>query len=556
MIVFAINLAAAVALLLWAVRLIRTGVERAFLAELRRWLKSLSKSRFSAAAGGFAAALVMQSATAVALIGGGFAASGLLSPAPALAMLLGADLGSALMAMVLLLPVELIIPFVLLFGIVTFFNARTRKMKQSGRIAIGFALVLIALGMIRTATAPVAENEIVRATAAYFENDLASAFFVGALLAWAMHSSLAAVLTFATFAFVGFIEGSAAAALVLGANLGGAVIPVALQWLAPRPARMVAVANLMSRGALTLVFFGLLLVGILDFSSFEISGGQQAIVLHLTLNACLLILSLPVTDTLVRIAGRFLPETQDAELSTSSALDPGVLDQPPLALACAQRELLRMGETLQEMLVAVMDLFRTWNPTTADLIEAREDEMDRMHYGTKIYVSQLREKDMPPDMRRRAVELVAVANSMEEAADRIAVNLIALARKMNDEAITFSAQGMSDIETFHDRIVTNSQLALSVLTTGDAEAARQLVAEKDRIRREEQKMQERHLARLRSRKTASIETTNVHQDTLRLLKQVNAAITYVAYPIAEETGDLLSSRLADSRRSEKTMYPK
>jgi phosphate:Na+ symporter len=141
-----------------------------------------------------------------------------------------------------------------------------------------------------------------------------------------------------------------------------------------------------------------------------------------------------------------------------------------------------------------------------------------------------------------------MANNLEEAADRIAVNLLALAKKMSDEAITFSDQGLSDLEQFHDQVVTNGQLALSVLTTGNAEAARQLVAEKDRIRLEEQKLQERHLERLQLGATASIETTNIHQETLRLLKQINAALTYVAYPIAEETGDLLGSRLARHRR--------
>ena len=75
----------------------------------------------------------------------------------------------------------------------------------------------------------------------------------------------------------------------------------------------------------------------------------------------------------------------------------------------------------------------------------------------------------------------------------------------------------------------------------------QLVAEKDRIRIEEQYLQERHLKRLQSRGPASIETTNIHQETLRLLKQINAALAFVAYPIAEETGDLLESRLAKPR---------
>ena len=137
-----------------------------------------------------------------------------------------------------------------------------------------------------------------------------------------------------------------------------------------------------------------------------------------------------------------------------------------------------------------------------------------------------------------------MANSLEEAGDRIAVNLVALGQKMHDGALVFSEQGLAELVDFHDQVVSNGQLALRVLTTGDVEAARQLVAEKDRIRIEEQRLQERHLKRLQKGATASLETTNIHQETLRLLKQINAALTYVAYPIAEETGDLLESRLA------------
>lgn len=89
-----------------------------------------------------------------------------------------------------------------------------------------------------------------------------------------------------------------------------------------------------------------------------------------------------------------------------------------------------------------------------------------MHYEAKIYVAQLREKDMPREQSHKAVELVATANGLEEAADRIAINLLTLARKMHNEAILFSDEGFADIEQFHDRVVTNTQLALSVLTNG------------------------------------------------------------------------------------------
>lgn len=547
MILLAAHLAAAVALLLWSVRLIRTGVERAFLPGLKRRLNDLSGNHTSAAAGGMLAAMVMQSATAVGLIGAGFAASGMLALPAALALLLGADLGSAVMAQVLFLPVQALIPFTLIAGVLTFFKARSRKAKQVGRIIIGFALVLISLGMIRAATAPIGENEIVQSIAAYFQNDLLSAFAIGALLAWAMHSSLAAVLTFATFAASGLITVPVAAALVLGANLGGAFIPFVLLWSGERPGRIVAVGNLLARGTVTLVFLAALTSVPFSLAEIGMSPGQTAISLHIALNAVVLLLTLPAVGPLARIAEYLVAERTGSGTKTVTALDKGALDHAPLALACAQRELLRMAETVQAILVPVMRLFRSWDPEIARTIEMREDNIDRMHFETKIYISQLRENDLTPAEEKKTLEIVTIANNLEEAADRIAVNLVALAKKMRAEAIAFSDQGLADLGHFHDQVATNGQLALSVLTTGDAEAARQLVIEKDRIRIEEQRLQERHLKRLQEGATASVETTNIHQEVLRLLKQVNAALSYVAYPIAKETGDLLDSRLAPPR---------
>ncbi|MYK30678.1 MAG: Na/Pi cotransporter family protein [Boseongicola sp. SB0670_bin_30] len=549
MIVLAAHLAAAVALLLWSVRLIRTGVERAFLPGLKRHMKDRADNRLTAAASGSIAAMLMQSSTAVALIGAGFAVSGMLAPHAALALLLGADLGSAMMTQVLLLPVQALIPFALVFGVAIFLKARSRKSKQVGRMVIGFALVLISLGMIRDAAAPIGGNPVVQNIAAYFQGDLVSAFAIGALISWAMHSSLAAVLTFAAFAAAGLTAAPVAAALVIGANFGGGLIPFALLWSSERPARLVAIGNLVARGGMALLFLALLVGGIVDLAILGSDPGQQAVRLHIVVNATLLALALPLSGRIVRIADAALPRHAERTVETVSALDPDALDHAPLALACAQRELLRMAETVQAILVPVMKLFRGWDPDIVRVIEIRENDIDRMHFETKIYISRLRENGIPPGLDKKTLEIAAVANSLEEAGDRIAVDLVALAKKMQDKAIRFSDQGISDLDHFHDQVVTNGQLALRVLTTGDAEAARQLVAEKDRIRLEEQKLQERHLRRLQQGAAASLETTNIHQDTLRLLKQVNAALSYVAYPIAEETGDLLGSRLASFRSS-------
>lgn len=542
MVVLFLNLAAAVALLVWSIRLIRTGVERGFLPEVRRGLMQLSKHNATAAFGGGLAAMIMQSSTAVALIGSGFAVSGLMSMPSSLALLLGADLGSAIMAWVLFLPSQAAVPVLILVGVLVFFKARVAKTKQLGRIVIGVAMVLMSIGMIRAATAPVHDNDILRLVAGYLQQDLLSAYILGATLAWVMHSSLAAVVTIATFATTGVIGGAAAIAMVIGANLGGALIAFGLLWSAESAARLVVTANVIARSTVTVIGLGALMFGMPSFAT-NIDAGQACVISHIAINA-LLWLFLPVVEPMIAIANRVMPADPVDYQDVASALDDQTLENPNLALACAQRELVHMFETMQTMLSHVLKLFRAFDPDLARIIEQREKNIDSTHYDLKLFLAKLRSQDLSAVHSKRALEIITMANNIEEAADRISVNLVALAKKMAKDHISFSDQGIADLEQFHDQIMANGQLAFGVLTTGDTESARLILAQKDRIRAEELRLQERHLVRLQNGSRQSKATTNMHQETLRLLKQINAAISYVAYPIVQETGDLLDSRLA------------
>ena len=76
---FLISIAGAAALLIWAVRLVRTGVERGFAASLRFWLRHSAKNRLLAAATGMGAAVFLQSSTAVAVLVSNFVAKGTLA---------------------------------------------------------------------------------------------------------------------------------------------------------------------------------------------------------------------------------------------------------------------------------------------------------------------------------------------------------------------------------------------------------------------------------------------------------------------------------------------
>jgi len=258
-----------------------------------------------------------------------------------------------------------------------------------------------------------------------------------------------------------------------------------------------------------------------------------------------LLITLPITKHIISLSERFVPRENNSDQQTLvSFLDDKSLNRPNLALACAQRELVVMFENTHVILSNVLKLFRDFDPDLVRQIEKHESSINKSHYELKLFLAKLRRQGLTESQNKKTLEMISVANCLEEAADHVSSNLVMLSSKMAKSRRKFSDEGMRDLEQFHDQIMANAQLSLAVMTTGDIEMARLVLREKDRVRAEELRLQERHLERLQAGSPQSKETSNSHQEILRIIKHINAAISYVAYPIVNESGDLLNSRLA------------
>lgn len=544
--VFILHIAGAAALLIWSVRLVRTGVERAFSAQLRLWLRRSGQSRLLSAVTGGGCAMALQSSTAVAILVANFVAAGAIPAAAGLAMLLGADLGSALVAKLLMVRLAWLVPVLLLTGVVMFLRGRQKRVRQSGRILIGLGLIFTSLDMLRMATAPLLDNAAAGVAMQYLARDTLTAFLIGGLFAWLVHSSVAAVLLFITLVAQGLMPITAAAALILGANMGGAAIAVVLTLAAQPEARRVVTANLVLRGGVAALVLAVLTAVQPPLGWLGASPVAQAINLHIAFNLGLLVLALPIVALADRLVGHLVASTgAPAGLLHQTALDPAALDAPDRALSCATREVMRIGETVEAMLRPLPNLFEHWDEAAAQAVTGSAETVRKRHLETKLYLAKLNRAGLDEERSTRAMDLSGIAAHFEAASDTIATSMLGLAQRLHREGVQFSRPGWEEIRDFHDRVLANAQQALAVMMSQHPDDARDLVAEKDTIRDIEARLQRAHLGRLREGLTESIETSNIHQETLRALKQVNTAFTMVAYPILTETGDLLASRMSN-----------
>uniref|UniRef100_UPI0040477009 Na/Pi cotransporter family protein n=2 Tax=Yoonia sp. TaxID=2212373 RepID=UPI0040477009 len=542
---FLLAIASAAALLVWSVRLVRTGFERAFGPELRAGLRKSTSNRVYAALTGAVAAFLLQSATGVSVLVAGFMSSSAIAPLPAFAMLLGADVGSALVAQVLVVQSSVLVSVLLLTGCVLFLRSKRPKLRQCGRILIGISLILISLSMISMASAPLVEIEAAQVVFGYLGRDLVTAFVLAAVLAWLMHSSLAAVLLWVTFAAQGVLPVEAAMAMVLGANLGGAFIAFALTLAASVDIRRMVLANLLWRGGFAALGLIPLTYFPAAFTWLGATDAQQVLNLHLAFNLALLVIGLPVSSLMIALASALVadadPDASDA--ANTTLLDPSAQSTPNLALGLAARELMHIAERVAVTLGRAMQLYRSYDMTAAATTR-RDYQAIRTSVRTlKFYLTRLDQSKMTDQAIQKSHDLVESAIHIGTAAEAISEKMVRLAEQIHTEHLQFSQDGMADLEDMFDLVLQNVQLGINVLMTQDPSAAASLVERKATVREAEKAFRRRHLDRLQQQTSETTGTSDVHLETLQVLKSVNASFAMMGYPLLEQTGAFLDSRL-------------
>ena len=173
-------------------------------------------------------------------------------------------------------------------------------------------------------------------------------------------------------------------------------------------------------------------------------------------------------------------------------------------------------------------------------------EVNKANSDIKLYLAELNRGTMSAEEAQRGMVLANFSINLEHVGDIIAKNLLKLVGERRDKQFAFSEEGWRELTDLHAQVMANIQLALNVLISGDRQSARELIEEKDRMRELERRSQERHLGRLQGGTVESIETSEIHLETIRALKQINSLFSSVAYPILSLSGDLLGSRLAQT----------
>lgn len=539
-----LDLLGGVALLLWGVRMVRTGMERGWGDRLRAWLEQRLSNRIAAFGGGLGVTAVLGSATATTLIVASLAGSGVLAPATGLAVLLGADVGSAATAAVLASGssvAAMLAPVLIFTGYVTFGHSAEFRPRNMGRMLIGLGLMLFALRLVVGATAPLREatlfHEVLDALAA----EAVLAFLAGAILTWICHSSLAVVLLLTTFVMSGSLAPEQALPFVLGLNFGGGLPALSATMGQPAAALQLPVANLLCRGGLALA--GLIamvpLLRVLDL--LHLPPATAVAQMHLGFNLVAALVFLPVSGQILRLVARLVPADPHTGAAAMAPryLVSSALDTPQMILTSAGLEATRMAEMVTRMTDVTLEVLNSGRLEVLRDLTALDDQLSAHLKALGRYLAGLTAEGQTGNEARRARMILHYAGGLEHAGDIIRRNLGDRARQKVRRNTVLSEMQRESLSDLRAVVLETLRVLPAALCSDDIGVARDLASRKDVFRA----LEDRIIAAYLAQGSQDGAAENLFLDVLRDLHRVNSVLSAAAYPRLAAVGLMHSSRL-------------
>lgn len=544
-----LDFAGYVALLLWGVHMVQTGVQRAFGAALGAALGRALGTRLRAFSTGLGITAALQSSTATGLMITGFAAGGLVGLAPALAAMLGANVGTTLIVQLLSFDLTALAPILILAGVWMFRRYPPGRTRDLGRVFIGLGLLLLSLHQLVELFAPLQNAPLLQQILDALATQPVAAVLLSAALTWAAHSSVAIVVLIMSLSEHHLVSPALALALVLGANLGTAVNPMIEGVTGDDPAaRRLPLGNLLTR--VIGVVLGLVLLPWLPgwMGWLESDNARLVANFHTVFNAMIALIFLPLLTPYAALLTRWLPKRTDPnDPARPQYLDESAHDVPAVALGNATREALRMTDMLQTLLLYARAGFKRDNRHR--LVQARQldNAVDKIETAITTYLALLDREDMTRDDTRRLDDILAFASNIGHAADITHHGLLNHIARLRKQGWVLTPEQRQQLDETLARLIANQREAAALFINDDVRQARELAGEKSRFRELEMQESEAHLQKIKSGQIDAAEIGALYLDILRDMKSINSHLVgAAAYPLLARHGELLPSRLRET----------
>ena len=464
----ALQLIGALGFFIYGMKIMSEGIQKIAGNKMRQFLGAMTSNRFAGVFTGFTTTALIQSSSATTVMIVSFVNAGLLTLRQSIGVIMGANIGTTITAWIITIlgfkiKMDVLALPIIAFGLPLMFSSNN-KYKALSEFLIGFALLFLGLDALKGAVPDISNNpEILHFLEEWTSMGVLSTLLfvgIGTIVTVVVQSSSAAMALTLVLCADGIIPFEAAAAMVLGENIGTTITANLAAMVgnihAKRTARAHLIFNLFGVIWMVVAFNGIT-AGI---DKYMVASGAQSpfvtaaaipaalSIFHTVFNIANAVFLIGLVDFIARTVTKMVPSKGDDEEFRLEYIDTGIMLTPELSIMEAKKEVAKFGKITVRMSGFIRTLLLESDPKKKkklnEKIKKYEEITDQMEIEISTYLAKVSENEMTTLTSQRLRGMLSIVNDLERIGDIFYQMSKSLERK-EEEKIWFTPEQRNNV---------------------------------------------------------------------------------------------------------------
>jgi phosphate:Na+ symporter len=464
------------ALFMFGVRLLSTGMEKLAGNRLQEWLDRLTNKPIKGAVFGAVATALIQSSSLLMVTMLGLINANLMTLEQAVGVMMGQEIGTTLTAQIVAFEVGDFCFLLIAMGFVLIEFAPHRGWQEYGEIILGFGVLFLGMNLMSDALKVLTEVPAVANWLMTMGQNPLAAVLASTVVTAVVQSSSAMTGLVVAMGISNAITLPGAIALILGANIGTCIDTQFIASLRlARASRRAAVAQTLINVIGVLLFLPFLspFADLVSRTSPELA--RQIANAHTIFNVTVSIALFPFVKLIARAAEFLVPKSPEEEKPKLTAyIDERLYRLPPVALTESLKELIRIGEITAEMIErSRLALIREDMDAAQWVLEQESELIDPVCVILEGFVNTLMQGNLSVKQQNRCFQLKNLLTDIERVGD-MTEDLAQAAQKKVTHHVVFSSQAVEELDRLCQYTHRTYSCAIGALRDDDKLMARRV----------------------------------------------------------------------------------
>ena len=404
--------------------------------------------------------------------------------------------------------------------------SKVERKKDIGAIFLGFATLMFGMETMSGSVESLAGNESFQRILTMFENPILGTL-AGIVLTAIIQSSSASVGILQALSVTGEVTYGAAIPIIMGQNIGTCITAIISSFGANKNAKRAALVHLSFNVLGTVVWLTVFCIIQLLINPIILADASSPFgiaVCHSAFKILCLVIFLPLSSTLERIANRIIPDSQKPEIVVE--LDERLLETPPIALQRCKAISDDMAVCSVQALKQSIYLLDKYTKDDADEIRGLEEKSDHYEDILGSYLVKLSSKTLSMSDTLDSAMMLKAIGDFERISDH-SVNVLESIEEMRNKGIVFSDKAKHELSVLTSAIIEIMDKTIDAYVDNDYDAVAAVEPLEQVIDKLKEQMRINHIYRLQQ-SNCSIETGFIWNDLLTNFERVSDHCSNIA----------------------------